>query len=80
MEGKRQNQIRNSHHDEIEELPEKMRRFELGDSGYESSVCLAPDLEHFVRIYMRKHVGDKAIKERVLTDNPVPGNIDKHPL
>ena len=80
MEGKRQNQNRNSHHDEIEELPEKMRRFELGDSGYESSVCLAPDLEHFVRIYMRKHVGDKAIKERVLTDNPVPENIDKHPL
>lgn len=80
MEGKRQNQNRNSHHDEIEELPEKMRRFEFGDSGYESSVCLAPDLEHFVRIYMRKHVGDKAIKERVLTDNPVPGNIDKHPL
>ena len=80
MEGKRQNQNGNSHHDEIEELPEKMRRFELGDSGYESSVCLAPDLEHFARIYMRKHVGDKAIKERVLTDNPVPGNIDKHPL
>ena len=80
VEGKRQNQNRNSHHDEIEELPEKMRRFELGDSGYESSVCLAPDLEHFVRIYMRKHVGDKAIKERVLMDNPVAGNIDKHPL
>ena len=49
MEGKRQNQNHNSHHDEIEELPEKMRRFELDDSDYESSVCLAPDLEYFVR-------------------------------
>ena len=80
VEGKRQNQNHNSHNDEIEELPEKIRRFELDDSGYESSVCLAPGLEYFVRIYMRNHVGDKAIKERVLTDNPVPGNIDKHPL
>ena len=80
MEGKRQNQNGNSHHDEIEELPGKMRRFELDDSDYESSVCLAPGLEYFVRIYMRKHVGDKAIKERVLMDNPVAGNIDKHPL
>ena len=80
MEGKRQNQNHNSHHDEIEELPGKMRLFELDDSDYESSVCLVPGLEYFVRIYMRKHVGDKAIKERVLMDNPVAGNIDKHPL
>ena len=57
-----------------------MGRFELDDSGYESFVCLAPDLAYFVRIYMKKHVGDKAIKGRVLTDNPVSGNIDKHPL
>ena len=28
---------------------------------------------------MKKHVGDKAIKKRVLTDNPVSGNADKTP-
>ena len=28
---------------------------------------------------MRKNAGDKAIKKRVLTDNPVPGNVDKSP-
>ena len=80
MEGKRRNENHNSHHDEIEELPEKMEQFELDDSDDESSLCVAPDLEYFVRIYMRKHVGDESIKERVLLDNPVLGKIDKHPL
>ena len=80
MEGKRPNENHNSHHDEIEELPEKMGRFQLDNSDDESSVCLAPHLEYFVRIYMRKHIGDKAIKDRVLLDKPVLGKIDKHPL
>ena len=80
MEGKRRNKNHNSHHDEIEELPEKMGRFELDGSDDESSVCLASDLVYFVRIYMRKHVGDESIKERVLLDNPVLGKIDKHQL
>ena len=57
-----------------------MGRFELDGSDDESSVCLASDLVYFVRIYMRKHVGDESIKERVLLDNPVLGKIDKHPL
>ena len=26
-----------------------------------------------------KHIGDKGIKECVLMDNPVPGNVDKPP-
>ena len=77
MERKRPNENHNSHHDEIEELPEKMGPFELDNSDDKSSVCLAPDLEYFVR---RKHVGDKAIKEGVLLDNPVLGKIDKHLL
>ena len=79
MGGKIPNENGNSHHDDIEEPPEKMGRFELGDSDDESSVCLPPDLENFVRKYLRKHVGDKAIKERVLTDNPVPRNVDQPP-
>ena len=68
-----------SHHYEIEEPPEKMRRFELDDSDDESFVCLPPDLENFLRKYMRKQVGHKAIKERVLKDNLVTGNLDKPP-
>ena len=75
--GKTLNKNENSHHDEIEEPPEKMGRFELDDSDDESSVCLPPDLEYLVRKYIRKHVGDKAIKKRVLMNNPVPGNVDK---
>ena len=66
----------NSHHDGIEEPPENMERFELNDSDGETSVCLPPDLENFVG---EKHVGDKAIKESVVTDNPLPGNVDKPP-
>ena len=80
MEGKRPKKNHNFHHDEIEVLPEKMGRFELDNSDDEFSVCLAPGLEYFVRIYMRKHVGDKAIKDRVLLDKPVLEKIDKHPL
>ena len=80
MEGKRPNENHNSYHAEIEELPEMMGRFELDNFDDESSVCLAPDLEYFVRLYMRKYVGDKAIKECVLLYNPVLGKIDKHPL
>ena len=77
--GKRQNENDNFQHDEIEEPPEKMRRFEIDYSDYESSVCQPPDLENFVRKHMKKHVGAKAIKERVLTDNPVSENADKTP-
>ena len=54
-----------------------MGRLELDDSHDESFVCPSPDLENFVRKYIRKHVGNKAFKECVLTDNPVPGNVDK---
>ena len=77
MGGKRPNKNDNSHHDKIKEPTEKMGRFELDDSDNEFSVCLPPGLDNFVGKYMRKHVGDKPIKQRVLTDNPVPGNIDK---
>ena len=77
MGGKRPNKNDNSHHDEIEEPPEKVLRFELDDSDDQSSLCLLPDLKNFVRKYMRKHVDDKTIKLRVLTNNPVPGNVDK---
>ena len=77
--GKRLNENDKSHHDGTEEPPEKMGRFELDDSDDESSVCLPSTLENFVRKYIRKHVGDKAIKERVLTDKPVPGNVDRPP-
>ena len=70
MRGKRPNENDNSHHDEIEEPPEKMGRLELDDSHDESFVCPSPDLENFVRKYT-------AFKECVLTDNPVPGNVDK---
>ena len=79
VERKRPIENDNFHHDEIEKSPEKMGRFELDDSDDESSVCLPPDLENFVRKCMRKHVGDKAIKERVLMDNPLPVNVDKPP-
>ena len=68
---KRPNENDNSPYDEFGEPPEKTRRFEFDDSDDESSVCLPSDLENFVRKYIRKHVGDKAIKERMLTDNPV---------
>ena len=77
MGGKRPNENDNSHHDEIEEPPEKVGRFELDDSDDKSSVYLPPDLENFVRKYTRKHVCNKAIKERALTDNPVRGNVEK---
>ena len=77
MGGKRPNKNDNSHHDEIEEPPEKILRFELDDSDDQSSLCLLPNLKNFVRKYMRKHVDDKTIKLRVLTNNPVPGNVDK---
>ena len=80
MEGKRPNENHNSYHAEIEELPEMMGRFELDNFDDESSVCLAPDLACFVRIYMRKHVGYKAIKDRLLLDNLVLGKIEKQPL
>ena len=36
-------------------------------------------LENFEGKYARKHIGDKGIKECVLMDNPVPGNVDKPP-
>ena len=56
-----------------------MRQFELDYSDYESSVCQPPDLKDFVRKHMKKHVGDKAIKERGLTDNSASVNGDKNP-
>ena len=74
--GKRPNENDNSRHEEIEQPPEKMWRFELDDSD-ESSVWLPSDLENFVPKHVRKNAGDKVIKKRVLTDNPVPGNVDK---
>ena len=76
MGGKRPNENDNSRHEEIEQPPEKMGRFELDDSD-ESSVWLPSDLENFVPKHVRKNAGDKVIKKRVLTDNPVPGNVDK---
>ena len=76
MAGKRPIKNDNSYHDEIEQPPEKMGRFELDDSD-ESSVWLPSDLENFVPKHVRKNAGDKVIKKRVLTDNPVPGNVDK---
>lgn len=76
--GKRPNENDNSRYEEIEQLPEKMGRFELDDSD-ESSVWLPSDLENFVPKHVRKHAGDKVIKKRVPTDKPVPGNVDKPP-
>ena len=35
-----------------------MGRFELDDSDDELSVCLPPDLENFIRKYMKKYDGD----------------------
>ena len=74
--GKRPKENDNSRHEEIVQPPEKMGRFELDDSD-ESSVWLPSDLENFVPKHVRKNAGDKVIKKRVLTDNPVPGNVDK---
>ena len=70
VRGKRPNENVYSHHDEIEEPPKKMERFELDDSDDEWSVCLPPDLENFVRKYMKKYAGDNT------PYNPAPGNVD----
>ena len=56
-----------------------MEWIKLDDSDDESSVCLPSDLENFEGKYARKHIGDKGIKECVLMDNPIPGNVDKPP-
>ena len=58
VRGKRPNENDYSHHDEIEEPPKKTGQFELDDYDDELSACLHPDLENFVRKYMKKYAGD----------------------
>ena len=58
VRGKRPNENDYYHHDEIEEPRKKMGQFQLDDSDDELSACLHPDLENFVRKYMKKYAGD----------------------
>ncbi|XP_066935624.1 uncharacterized protein [Clytia hemisphaerica] len=59
--------------------PEKMPRVELDEEDEDSSVSLLKELEDYARKYLTKHFSDKSIKEKILTDCPVPSNVDKPP-
>ena len=64
---------------EVIEPIDKSARFELDESDDESSVVLREDLVKYARKYSTKHFSDKAIKEKILTDFPVPNNLPKPP-
>ena len=64
---------------ETETMPEepkaKVQKLELFDE--ENAVELATDLAEQINNYVRRHVSDKVLKEKIMDNNPIPSNIDK---
>ena len=60
------------------EPPEKIQRYEL-DEEDENSVVLPEELVAFVSKYTKKHISDKVIKEKILSNTPVPSNVPVPP-
>lgn len=62
----------------VEEPSAKRARFELDDDSHDSWELPAA-LCDYVHKYMKSHIPDKDVKEKVLAQNPVPSNIRKVP-
>ena len=61
---------------EVTEEPKaKVQKLELFQE--ENDVELQVDLANKINSYIRRHVADKVIKEKILDFNPIPSNIDK---
>ena len=69
----------NSDSDNEEAPPAKMPRVQLDDEENETSISLPQELEEYARKYFTKHFSDKIIKDKILTQCPVPSNVDKPP-
>lgn len=74
---KRKNVISDDGEEEntIEQPKEKFIKLDLFEE--EDTVSLPEDLAKQVNSYIRKHVSDKTLKDKILDINPVPQNVDR---
>ena len=61
------------------EPPQKRQRFELGADNHDNDWELPSCLVEYIHKYMKSHVSEKDIKEKVLIENPAPTNIKPTP-
>uniref|UniRef100_A0A7M5XL53 Uncharacterized protein n=1 Tax=Clytia hemisphaerica TaxID=252671 RepID=A0A7M5XL53_9CNID len=61
--------------DELEGPRAKVSCLELFEE--DNAINLRSDLADQINNYIRRHVSDKILKEKILEDYPIPSNIDK---
>ena len=66
---------RNSEDDLEDPPPGKVAKLDLFED--ENSISLPEQLADLTNMYIRKHVTDKVLKEKILDENPVPENVDQ---
>ena len=64
--------------DDEEAPPAKMPRVQLDEEESETSISQPQELEEYARKYATRHFSDKAIKDKILTECPVPTNVVSH--
>ena len=72
-------EIQSGEGEKDDEPPQKRQRFELGTENQDFDWELPSSLVDYLHKYIKCHVSDKDVKEKVLVESPVPTNIKPAP-
>ena len=72
-------EIQSGEGEKDDEPPQKRQRFELGTENQDFDWELPSSLVDYLHKYIKCHVSDKDVKEKVLIESPVPTNIKPAP-